>query len=55
MEVIVLAIFPVQFPVELRVYVAFRFIKRPELTVMGLATLRVWILAVTIFELKMFA
>ena len=55
MEVIVLAIFPVQFPVELSVYVEFRFMKRPELTAMGLATLRVWTLAVTILALKMFA
>ena len=48
MEVIVLAIFPVQFPVELSVYVAFRFMKRPVLTAIGLATLSVWTLAVPV-------
>jgi hypothetical protein len=30
LEVIVPAMFPVQFDVELRVYVAFRFMNRPE-------------------------
>ena len=41
MEVIVLDIFPVQFPVELRVYVALRFMKRPVLVGMGVAIFRV--------------
>jgi len=51
LEVIVLAIFPVQFPVELRVYVAFRFIKRPVLAAIGVATLSVWTLAVIMLAL----
>jgi len=49
------AIFPVQLPVALRVYVAKRFMKRPVLAGMGVATFRVWTLAVRIFALKMFA
>ena len=55
MEVIVLAMFPVQFPVELSVYVAFRFMKRPVLAAIGVATLRVWTLAVTMLALATLA
>jgi hypothetical protein len=55
LEVIELAIFPVQFPVEFRVYVAFRFMKRPEDAAIGLATLSVWTFAVRILALTMFA
>jgi hypothetical protein len=47
LEVIEPAIFPVQLPVALRVYVAFKFMKRPEEAGTGtgvaiLATFRVW-------------
>ncbi len=41
LEVIELAIFPVQFPVEFRVYVAFKFMKRPDVMGIGVATFNV--------------
>jgi hypothetical protein len=54
LEVIELAIFPVQFPVEFRVYVAFKFMKRPDVMGMGVVTFATEILAWAVTSVERF-
>ena len=55
LEVIELAIFPVQLPVELSVYVALRFMKRPEVMGMGFVTFATEMFAVAMLAEPMLA